>query len=145
MSSETQQPLETPILFIVFNRLDTTKQVFAKIREARPKQLFIAADGPRPGNANDIVRCQEIRDYLVANIDWECDLQTLFRSENLGCALACSGAINWFFDQVEEGIVIEDDCLPDPSFFNSVRKFWRNTVTTKGLCMLLAFIPGNLI
>jgi len=117
MLPQTQPSLETPILFIVFNRLDTTKQVFAKIREARPKQLFIAADGPRPGNANDVVRCQEVRDYLTANVDWQCDLQTLFRSDNLGCGLSCAEAVDWFFKQVEEGIIIEDDCLPDPSFF----------------------------
>lgn len=115
-NNQTDQ-FNTPILFIVFNRPDLTKKVFATIKEIRPKQLFIAADGPRSGNANDAIKCQEVRDYLLANIDWDCQLQTLFREDNLGCALACSGAIKWFFDSIEEGIIIEDDCLPDLSFF----------------------------
>jgi hypothetical protein len=86
-NNQTDQ-FKTPILFIVFNRPDLTKKVFATIKEIRPKQLFIAADGPRSGNANDAVKCQEVRDYLLANIDWDCQLQTLFREDNLGCALA---------------------------------------------------------
>ena len=115
-NNQTDQ-LNTPILFIVFNRPDLTKKVFAKIKEIRPKQLFIAADGPRSGNVNDAVKCQEVRDYLLSNIDWQCSLQTLFRSDNLGCGLSCAGAVDWFFEQIEEGIIIEDDCLPDSSFF----------------------------
>lgn len=115
-NNQTDQ-FNTPILFIVFNRPDLTKKVFAKIKEIRPKQLFIAADGPRSGNVNDAVKCQEVRDYLLSNIDWQCSLQTLFRSDNLGCGLSCAGAVDWFFEQIEEGIIIEDDCLPDSSFF----------------------------
>jgi hypothetical protein len=106
----------TPILFLVFNRPDTTQKVFEVIRAIQPKQLFIAADGPRKNKPDDIQKCKETR-IIVNQIDWECDLKTLFRDENLGCGKAVSSAITWFFDNVEEGIILEDDCLPNLSFF----------------------------
>jgi hypothetical protein len=108
--------LDTPVLFLVFNRPDTTSRVFAQIRAAAPRQLFIAADGPRSGRPGDAAKCREVRD-IVDKVDWDCEVKTLFRKENLGCALAVSGAITWFFSQVERGIILEDDTLPEPSFF----------------------------
>lgn len=110
--------LDTPILFLIFNRPDVTVRVFAEIRVAQPKQLFIAADGPRVGKEGEAELCDETRKLVMEQIDWECDVKTLFREDNLGCRRAVSGAISWFFDNVEEGIVLEDDCLPDPSFFS---------------------------
>ncbi|WP_051296211.1 hypothetical protein [Eisenibacter elegans] len=109
--------LNTPVLFLVFNRLEPTQRVFERIREARPKQLFIAADGPRPQHPTDAERCQAVREYLLAHIDWDCALHTLFRDQNLGCGQAVSQAITWFFEHVPQGIILEDDTLPDPSFF----------------------------
>jgi hypothetical protein len=106
----------TPILFLIFNRPDTAQKVFDVIREVQPKYLFIAADGPRKNKPNDIQRCKETR-TIVNQIDWECEVKTLFRDENLGCGKAVSSAITWFFDNVEEGIILEDDCLPNLSFF----------------------------
>ncbi|MFM2284413.1 MAG: hypothetical protein RL222_1917, partial [Bacteroidota bacterium] len=108
--------LNTPVLFLIFNRPDTTRQVFAKIREIQPRQLFIAADGPRniPGEAE---KCALTRKTVMDAIDWDCEVKTLFRTENLGCGVAPSQAISWFFEQVEQGIILEDDCLPDASFF----------------------------
>ncbi|KKQ10956.1 MAG: nucleotide-diphospho-sugar transferase [candidate division TM6 bacterium GW2011_GWF2_36_6] len=107
---------QTPVLFIIFNRPSTTKLVFNQIKKVKPKKLFIAADGPRPGNLNDVVNCSKAR-KIVNEIDWNCQVYTLFRDENLGCGRAVSSAINWFFKNVEEGIILEDDCLPDESFF----------------------------
>ncbi|MFC4261264.1 hypothetical protein ACFOWM_00110 [Ferruginibacter yonginensis] len=107
----------TPILFIVFNRLHTTQQVFERIRAVRPKYLYIAADGPRPTHAEDAAKCTEVREWLLAAIDWEVELHTLFRTENVGCGKGPAGAISWFFEQVEQGIILEDDCLPSASFF----------------------------
>jgi hypothetical protein len=107
----------TPILFLVFNRPDTTSQVFNIIREIRPIQLFIAADGPRPCVMSDTERCKEVRE-LVSAIDWDCKVTTLFREKNLGCKNAISSAITWFFEHVEEGIILEDDTLPAKSFFS---------------------------
>jgi hypothetical protein len=106
----------TPILFLVFNRPDTTQKVFDVIREIRPKQLFIAADGPRKNKPDDIQKCKETR-TIINQIDWKCELKTLFRDENFGCGEAVNSAITWFFDNVEEGIILEDDCLPNLSFF----------------------------
>ncbi len=109
--------LDTPILFLVFNRPDTTKQVFAKIREVKPKQLFVAADGAREYKEGEQAKVDEVRKLILENIDWDCEVKTLFRDKNLGCGKAVSQAITWFFDNVEQGIILEDDCLPDLSFF----------------------------
>lgn len=107
--------LETPVLFMVFSRLDSTKKVFEGIRVARPKKLFIACDGAR--NSEEKKKVDEVRKFILDNIDWNCEVKTLFRKKNLGCGLACSGAVSWFFENIEEGIILEDDCLPNQDFF----------------------------
>jgi hypothetical protein len=111
-----QNIFKTPILFLIFNREDTTQKVFEAIRQRKPKYLFVAADGPRKNKIDEAERCQRTRD-IIKQVDWDCELKTLFRDENLGCKIAVSSAITWFFEQVEQGIILEDDCLPDPSFF----------------------------
>jgi hypothetical protein len=105
----------TPILFLIFNRPEVTFAVFEQIQKIQPKYLFIAADGPRNYKENEL--CKATRD-VVQKIDWDCELKTLFRNENLGCAKNVSSAIKWFFDHVEKGIILEDDCYPDLSFFS---------------------------
>lgn len=110
-------PLNTAVLFLVFNRLDTTKQVFEAIRQAKPPRLYVAADGARANKEGEAEKVQVVRDYIMQNIDWECDVKTLFRDQNLGCGLAPSSAITWFFGSEEQGIILEDDCLPSQSFF----------------------------
>jgi len=107
----------TPILFVVFNRPDLTEIVFERIREIKPTKLFIAADGPRENKPGENQKCDQTR-AIVAKIDWECEVKTLFQEKNLGCRIGVSTAINWFFEEVEEGIILEDDCLPNASFFN---------------------------
>lgn len=109
--------LNTPVLFLVFNRLETTKQVFAQIRKAQPRQLFIGADGARVGKEGEAEKVQAVRQYILDNIDWDCEVQTLFREQNLGCGVAPAQAITWFFEHVEQGIILEDDILPEDSFF----------------------------
>jgi hypothetical protein len=109
--------LSTPILFLIFNRLDTTKQVFSKIRQMQPLRLYIAADGYRPECPGEAEKIQEIRDYVIDQIDWDCEVKTLFREHNLGCRISVSTAIDWFFENEMEGIILEDDCLPSRSFF----------------------------
>ena len=106
---------ETPILFLVFNRPETTREVFGKIREIKPKYLFVSADGARNSEEED--KCIEVRN-IVSKVDWDCEVKTLYRDKNLGCGIAVSEGITWFFSQVEQGIILEDDCLPDSSFFN---------------------------
>ena len=109
--------LTTPVLFLVFNRPEVTARVFKEIRKARPKLLYVASDGPRHDIEGEEDRVVFVREIITSGIDWDCELRTLFQSENLGCKRAVSGAIDWFFDNEEEGIVLEDDCLPDESFF----------------------------
>jgi hypothetical protein len=109
-------PFETPILFLVFNRPDVTRKVFETIRREKPARLYIAADGPRPHKPHEWQVCADTRE-IVERVDWDCDVHKLYRDENLGCGRAVSGAISWFFSQVEAGIILEDDCLPDASFF----------------------------
>lgn len=94
-----------------------TFAVFEQIRQIRPKYLFIAADGPRRKIENESELCEATR-AVIQKIDWDCELKTLFREENLGCAKNVSSAITWFFEQVEKGIILEDDCYPDLSFFS---------------------------
>jgi hypothetical protein len=108
---------DTPILFLIFNRPKETAKVFESIRRRRPKQLFIAADGPRGDKMEDIQLCEKTRE-IVKKIDWQCEVKTLFRTDNLGCGKAVSEAINWFFSHIEEGIILEDDCVPNQSFFD---------------------------
>jgi|LauGreDrversion4_2_1035121.scaffolds.fasta_scaffold03025_4 2-polyprenyl-3-methyl-5-hydroxy-6-metoxy-1,4-benzoquinol methylase len=108
----------TPILFLIFNRPNTTSLVFDAIKLVKPRMLFVAADGPRENNIGEFDLCQKVRELVVENIDWDCEVKTLFREKNLGCGRAVSEAITWFFSHVEEGIILEDDCLPDSSFFN---------------------------
>ena len=109
-------PFKTPILFLIFNRPDITHRVFSAIREVRPTQLYIAADGPRSEYPGDKERCNKTRNILE-KVDWDCEVKILFREENLGCRLAVSRGIDWFFAAETEGIIIEDDCLPNQSFF----------------------------
>lgn len=106
-----------PVLFLIFNRPDLTKQVFQRIRAAQPPKLFIGADGPREGRSEEPRLCEEAR-HIATQVDWHCEVHTLFRDENLGCKEAVSSAITWFFEQVEAGIILEDDCVPHPSFFS---------------------------
>jgi hypothetical protein len=109
-------PLQTAVLFLVFNRPDTTAQVFEAIRKARPPRLYVAADGPRANREGEEEKVAKVREIATA-VDWPCEVKTLFRDENLGCKYAVSGGITWFFDHEERGIILEDDCLPSQSFF----------------------------
>jgi hypothetical protein len=108
--------MNTSVLFLMFNRPDTTAQVFESIARAKPQRLFVAADGPRAEREGEAEKCQAVRE-IISRVDWECEIKTLYRETNLGCKLAVSSAIDWFFSHVEEGIILEDDCLPSDSFF----------------------------
>lgn len=117
MSTSTlQEPLHTPVLLIIFNRPNTTQQVFDRIRQVKPSRLYVAADGPRPHVATDAERSAETR-KIIEQVDWDCEVKTLFRDQNLGCGVAPSSAITWFYEHEETGIILEDDCVPSKSFF----------------------------
>lgn len=128
---------ETPVLLLIFNRLDTTKEVFNRIKMIRPRYLYIASDGPRHSKLNEDKVVNEVREWVLENIDWDCNLQTLFREKNLGCGMAVSSAISWFFEHVEMGIIIEDDCLVDCSFFKFSEELlikYKDNVGVTSIC-----------
>jgi hypothetical protein len=108
--------LRTPVAFIVFNRPETTRRVFAAITAARPSHLLLIADGPRANRPEDERRCDEVR-RIVSAVDWPCKVETNFSNVNLGCRRRMISGLNWVFSLVEEAIILEDDCLPDPTFF----------------------------
>jgi hypothetical protein len=105
-----------PVLLLVFNRPVETLQVFNAIRNAKPAKLYIASDGPRINKNGEVELCQQVK-QIISNVDWECDVKTLFRGNNLGCKYAVATAIDWFFENESEGIILEDDTLPSNSFF----------------------------
>lgn len=108
--------LHTPIAFFIFNRPDTTRIVFESIRKAKPKQLFIIADGPRINKHNETQLCEQTR-AITENIDWVCEVKRNYSQDNLGCKKRVSSGISWVFENVEQAIFLEDDCLPNFSFF----------------------------
>jgi hypothetical protein len=105
-----------PILVMAFNRPEHLKVLLNRLRQEQPKRLYVAIDGPRDSREGEDAQVQACRD-LVASIDWDCEVHTLFQESNLGCGLGVSTAINWFFTNEERGIILEDDIIPDPSFF----------------------------
>ncbi len=107
---------QSAVLFVIFNRPDVTERVFEKIREAQPTRLYLAADAPRPDVPADQALCEQARS-VIGQIDWECEVKTLFKTKNVGCKEGVSSAVTWFFDHEEEGIILEDDCLPSNGFF----------------------------
>jgi hypothetical protein len=109
--------LTTPVAMIIFNRPETTKPVFEAIRKAQPPTLLIIADGARENRPGEQERCEEARALVLNNIDWECDVRTNIAPHNLGCRGRVSSGLDWVFQQVEEAIILEDDCLPHPTFF----------------------------
>ncbi len=108
--------MNSPVLFMVFNRPELTRASFETIRRAGPPRLYVAADGPRDDRPDDEALCREARAAATA-VDWPCKVHTLFRKRNLGCKEACASAVAWFFSREPEGVVIEDDCVPHQDFF----------------------------
>jgi len=105
-----------PIVLLVFNRPDATRRMFESIRAIRPTKLMIVADGPRPNRPGEEERCEEVR-RIVSGIDWPCHAQGNFSPINLGLKTRIVSGLNWVFEQNDQAIIIEDDCVADPSFF----------------------------
>ncbi len=108
---------KTPILFLIFNQPKITMESFKQIIKIKPKNLYIAADGPRKDNLTDLKDCFQVREQIIKKINWECDLKTRFQDENLGAKNAVSSSITWFLDDCQEGIILEYDCVASESFF----------------------------
>jgi hypothetical protein len=114
--ARTPWDLATPVALLIFNRPGTTRQVFEAVRAARPRHLLVVADGPRRGREGEEQRCCAARAVIEA-VDWDCLVQTNYAEENLGCMRRVSSGLDWVFSEVDEAIILEDDCLPHPSFF----------------------------
>ncbi len=108
--------LRVPVVFIVFNRPETTKTVFERIRAASPSKLFVIADGPRKEIDGEKDKCEQVRS-VINGVDWPCKVITNYSDVNMGCRNRVVTGLNWVFSEVEEAIILEDDCLPDPTFF----------------------------
>lgn len=109
--------IESAVLFLVFNRLDTTKEVFKAISQVKPPKFYLAVDGPREDREGESETVDLVKNYVLSNIDWDCEVHTLVRTKNLGCKTAVSEAISWFFEMESEGIILEDDVVPNIDFF----------------------------
>ena len=118
MNIDNHSSLTTPILFLIYNRLEPTVQVFEAIRRARPRVLLVAGDGAKHSRHGDNEKCEQVRNYVLSHIDWPCKVETHFQRTNAGCKLAVSEAITWTFERFDRAIILEDDCLPNSSFFS---------------------------
>jgi hypothetical protein len=108
--------LQTPVAFLIFNRPETTEKVFETIRQAKPPILLVIADGPRETRVGEADKCSATR-AIIDRVDWDCKVLKNYSEVNLGCRSRISSGLDWVFDTVEEAIILEDDCLPHPSFF----------------------------
>ena len=108
--------LHTAVALLIFNRPDTTERVFKEIAQAKPPKLLVVADGPRSARSGEAEKCQQTR-AIIERVDWDCEVLTHYAEVNMGCKLRVASGIDWIFEQVEEAIILEDDCLPDPTFF----------------------------
>jgi hypothetical protein len=133
-------PLQTAVLFLVFNRPDTTKKVFEAIRRAKPPRLYVAADGARSGREVEVELVEKVRQIATA-VDWPCEVKTLFREKNIGCKMAVSGGIDWFFQNEEQGIILEDDCLPNDDFFRFCEEMLDRYRHDASIGMISGFNP----
>jgi hypothetical protein len=109
--------MNKPVVFLIFNRPELTAKVFEVIRQAQPHCLLVVADGPRSDRPEEAEKCQQTR-AIINQVDWNCEVLTNYSDVNLGCAKRVSSGLNWVFEKVESAIILEDDCLPDPTFFD---------------------------
>ena len=131
-----------PILFIIFNRKEIALKSFSSIRNAKPKELYIACDGPR--NKKESEKVNATRNAILNAIDWECNVNTLFQDCNLGCGQGVYTAINWFFDNVENGIILEDDCIAESSFFRYAGELLEKYKEDQRIGMIAGYNPIGL-
>ncbi|MBC6429492.1 glycosyltransferase family 2 protein [Nostoc sp. HG1] len=108
--------MQTPVTFIIFKRPQITEKVFEAIRKAKPTKLFVIADGARTDREGEAEKCQATR-AIIERVDWDCEVIKNYSDINLGCAKRVSSGLDWVFNNVEETIILEDDCIPHPTFF----------------------------
>lgn len=113
---------DIPVAFCFFNREDKAMAVFSKIKEVRPQKLYLISDGPRDCRDGEDKIVNEVRDAVLGAIDWECEVKTNFAEKNMGCGDRISSGLSWVFDNEEQAIILEDDCVPDVTFFEYCRQ-----------------------
>jgi hypothetical protein len=132
----TDWQLKTPVALIIFNRPDTTEKVFEKIRQAKPPLLLVVADGPREEKPGEAEKCAATR-AILDRVDWNCEVLKNYSEINLGCGRRPATGLDWVFDTVEEAIVLEDDCIPHPTFFRYCEElldYYRNDERVMAIC-----------
>lgn len=134
--------MNTPVLLVTFNRLDYLEKVFDKIKKIKPKKLYLSSDGAREDKGGEKEIVETIRSWMLNQINWECDVKTRFLDKNSGgCANGVSGAINWFFENEEQGIILEDDCLPSDSFFDFCESLLDKYQDNKNVFSICGYLP----
>ncbi len=136
--------MKTAVLLITFNRLDYVKESLKAIAKAKPPRLYIASDGPRPDKIGEKEQVQAVRDYVLSHIDWKCEVFTRFLEKNSGgCKNGVSGAVTWFFENEPEGIILEDDCVANPSFFPYCEKLLKKYRDNKNVWHIAGDAPNR--
>lgn len=128
---------DVPILYIIFNRLETVEKTFPRIAELKPTTLYISADGPRENIDGEKEKCENVRNWVLSHIDWNCNVHTMFSDKNLGCKYGPAKAIKWFFSEVDFGIVNEDDILQELScfyFYKTMLEKYKNDSRVGAVC-----------
>jgi len=109
--------MNSAVALIIFNRPECTALTLAAIREARPSRLFVIADGPRADRPDDPEKCAAARKVVDEGIDWPCVVERNYSDRNLGCGIRPATGLTWAFSRSDRLVILEDDCVPDPSFF----------------------------
>ncbi|MCF8196375.1 MAG: hypothetical protein K9J38_10295 [Polynucleobacter sp.] len=130
----------TPVLFLTYNRLDTATAVFEAIRKYKPQELYFVSNAPRPNDTTDKERVLRVREILNA-VDWECRVIKLIRDDHLPVRESIATAIDWFFDQVECGVILEDDVVPDQAFFSFCHRLLDKYKDDSRIMMITGFNP----
>ena len=138
---ETSNQYSIPILFVVFNRPETAFTSFQKIKKIKPRHLYIASDAPREIVPNEKDLVEKTRALILNEIDWECEVKTLFQEKNLGCGIGVFTAINWLFENEEYGIILEDDCVVNTSFFKYMEELLNRYATDERIGMIAGTNP----
>jgi len=136
--------MDKAVLFVTFNRLDYTKEVFKQIAIAKPPRLYVASDGPRPNKEGEKEKIEEVRKYILEHIDWRCDVKTRFLETNSGgCGVGVSSAVTWLFENEEDGIILEDDCVPSQSFFSFCETLLNRYKDDENVYSIVGYNPAG--
>lgn len=144
---EEQFQMKTAVAMIIFNRPDTTKEVFEAIRQAKPPRLYIISDAPREGREEEKKKVAETRGYVEAHVDWECEVIKNYAESNMGCKKRVASGITWLFEHEEEAIILEDDCVPKREFFRYAQEMLQKYKDDESVYMVSGTndLPGYTI